>query len=375
MTASFDIPSTARSGAPASGGPGGALPPVLAQAATLRAAIAAAGAPAALAEAAAAIPRLADLAIDRAGGGDVGAITALISELNDEVTVRAVQLVAAETGADLERACWLAFGSQARGEQTLITDQDNGLVFEADDAERDRAAWLAFGERVNHLLADCGYPLCPGRVMAGQPPCCLTAGEWQRRFEHWMAHGSGNDLLAARIYFDLRPLAGNRALAAPLQALLRSPAASVPRFLKQMAEIVLCNHVPLTWWGGTRTARHEGRRVFDLKMSGTALFVDAARLWALAHATGQPGTVPRLRAAADALRVPARELDGWLDAFDALQRLRLQVQRRRRGEADIEQRCWADWDELDEEQRRTLNRSLRTARWLQQRIALDYRRT
>jgi len=300
------------------------------------------------------------------------ATTALISSLNDEVTRRVVHAVAAQMGVDLAQACWLCFGSQARGEQTIATDQDNGLVFAGDDGQAERPRWMAFGQRVNEALAACGYPLCQGRVMAGQPLCCLTAGEWCRRFEHWMAHGGGNDLFAARIYFDLRPLAGHLLLAQPLLDMLVSPAASVPRFIKQMAEIVLCNHVPLNWLGGIVTSKREGRAMFDLKMSGTALFVDAARLWALAHRIAAPGTVPRLQAAARALHVPPAELAGWLRGFDQLQRLRLQVQSKRHDDADSEERTWVEWEGLDAAQRQSLKQALRAAREVQQRITLDY---
>jgi len=309
------------------------------------------------------------------GPADVAALTAGISHLNDEVTRRVVQFVATESGVDLGQACWLAFGSQARGEQTLLTDQDNGLVFAAEgeaEAQARRPAWQAFGQRVNEALARCGYPLCDGRVMAGQPLCCLSPEEWCRRFEHWLAHGDGNDLFAARIYFDLRPLAGHMALARPLVELLRSPAAAVPRFVKQMADIVLCNHVPLNWLGQVVTTEHEGQPMFDLKMSGTALFVDAGRLWALAHRLAEVGTVPRLHAAARAMRVPAHEAESWAAGFQTLQRLRLDAQRRRLAEPAAPQRAWVRWSDLDVEARRALKQALRAARLVQQRIELDY---
>jgi CBS domain-containing protein len=342
-------------------------------AAGLTAAIARAQAPEQLAGIAAAIGTLAG--DELAAGRDVQATTTMISALNDAATVRVVELAAAEMDIDLDRACWLVFGSQARGEQTIATDQDNGLVFAAArDADAERPRWMAFGQRVNDALARCGYPLCEGRIMAGQPLCCLTADEWCRRFEHWMAHGSGNDLLAARIYFDLRALAGKTALAQPLLELLRSPAAAVPRFAKQMAEVVLCNHVPLNWFGGVVTTQRHDRAMFDLKMNGTALFVDAARLWALAGSIADTGTVPRLRAAAAQLRVPEAELADWVDGFLQLQRLRLLSQRRRGEAADPEERTWVAWDDLDAAQRVQLKRALRAARWVQQRVELDYRR-
>jgi CBS domain-containing protein len=319
------------------------------------------------------------------GSTDVRGATTCISALNDVVTDRVVRACAAQCGIDLARACWLAFGSQARGEQTLVSDQDNGLVFigepglGADAREAERQRWMAFGARANEALARCGQALCSGRVMAGQRLCCLTPEEWCLRFEHWMAHGSSNDLLAARIYFDLRPIVGNLALADPLRAVLRSPAARVPRFLKQMAEIALCNHPPLNWLGRVVTVRREQRAMFDLKMSGSAMFVDAARLWALAFGIEDAGTVPRLRAAAASLRIPNAELEQWLEGFLTLQRLRLQVQRARAAAGvgaafDVEERSFADWDQLDQAQRGALKRALVAARWMQQRIALDYRR-
>jgi len=308
---------------------------------------------------------------------DAGAATAAISAINDAVNIRAVQGVAAEMALDLRRACWLVFGSQARGEQTLLTDQDNGLVFEAasaTDADRQRAQWLAFGQRVNEVLARCGYPLCEGLVMAGQPLCCLSTEEWLARLSHWMAHGDGNDLFAARIYFDLRPLTGNVALAQPLVQRLRSEAAAVPRFIKQMADAVLCKAVPLGWLGHVATVQHQGRAVFDLKMNGTALFVDPARLWALAHRLPELRTADRLRAAAAALGVPGAELQQWIEGFETLQRLRLRMQGMHLGEGDPTERTRARWEELGAEQRDELKRALRAARLVRQRVELDYRR-
>lgn len=345
----------------------------------LREEIAAAHGIDALAEAAAAIPRTAAVLLGDETGGGLGPsdLTACISALNDDVTVRVVHAVAAEMAVDLGQACWLAFGSQARAEQTLRTDQDNGLVFAAAseaEAEARRPGWLTFGRRVNEVLAGCGYPLCDGGVMAGQPLCCLSPDEWCRRIRHWLAHGDGNDLFAARIYFDLRPLAGNRALALPLVELLRSPAAALPRFIKQMADIVLCHHVPLNWLGQVVTSEQAGQPAFDLKLSGTVFFVDAARLWALAHRLPEVGTVARLHAAARALRVPDREAGQWVAGFEALQGLRLRAQRAHMGPTAAApwQRAWVPWAEFDEAARRELKSALRAARVVQQRIELDY---
>ncbi|MBL8286950.1 MAG: hypothetical protein JNL85_03115 [Rubrivivax sp.] len=330
-----------------------------------------------LAARAAELPRQAlDLLGDgAAAAADVPELTQAISDLTDRVTTCAVRIVAREMGMDLGRACWLAFGSQARSEQTWLTDQDNGLVFEAASdaaAAAERPAWMAFGQRVNEALARCGYPLCEGRVMAGQPLCCLSPDEWSRRFEHWMAHGDGNDLFAARIYFDLRPVCGNIALARRLQDLVRSEAAAVPRFIRQLAEVVLRRPAPLGLFGRVLTQDRGGERVFDLKLSGSALFVDAGRLWALAHRLGEVGTEGRLRAAARALRVPAGEAAAWVAGFRTLQQLRLRAQGRRLATAQTAARAWVPWRELDADARQSLRGALRAARLVQQRMTLDY---
>lgn len=304
-------------------------------------------------------------------GVQARALTELVSHLNDLLTERLVRQVAERRGMDLTQACWLAFGSEGRGEQTVATDQDNGLVFSG-DAETDRPRWLDFAREVNEALDSCGYPLCKGGVMAGNPACCLTVAEWQQRFAHWIEHGAPEDLLNASIYFDLRPLCGNLELARPLAGMAAREAARVPRFLKQMADNALRSRVPLNWRGSIETEDRGEGRWLDVKLHGTALFVDAARLFALAAGLPALGTRARLLAAAPALHVPAQEAEAWVAAFEFLQMLRLQVQI---GDAVVPaQPNHVDVASLNDIDRRMLKEAMRIARRLQQRIELDYRR-
>jgi len=305
-------------------------------------------------------------------------LTELISHLNDVLTQRLVVLVAQRRGLDLERACWIAFGSEGRGEQTISTDQDNGLVFASDEPERDRTQWLEFAREVNEALDTCGYPLCKGNVMASNPECCLTPAEWALRFERWMEHGAPQDLLNASIYFDLRPVAGRAELAAPLRALLGERAPRLPRFMKQLALNALEHRAPLNWRGAIDVRQVAGRDVIDLKLQGTAIFVDVARLYALAHGVPATGTRARLEAAGQALGVEPQESEAWVGAFEFLQLLRLQVQleagsREAVGAPDGNANL-VDVAALNDIDRRMLKESLRIARRLQQRMELDYQR-
>jgi CBS domain-containing protein len=296
-------------------------------------------------------------------------LTRIISRLNDALTVRLLELVAARHLVDLRRACWLAAGSEGREEQTIATDQDNGLVFQGDAPASDRAAWLAFAREVNLALDACGYPLCRGNIMASNPRWCLTPQEWREQFEAWIGRGEPQDLLEASAWLDFRPLAGNPELAASFRPLVREAIARHPRFLRLLAESMLERRAPLDWLGGIGTVDRDGRRMLDIKLNGTMIYVDAARLYALAHQVDAVGTRARLEGAAHRMGVPLREAEGWVGGFEYLQMLRLRGQIQQRATPNL-----IDVDALNDIDRRVLKESLRIARRLQQRVEMDFLR-
>jgi CBS domain-containing protein len=308
-------------------------------------------------------------------GQGVGArqVTHLISRLNDAVVARMLQNAAGDRHLDLTQACWLAFGSHGRCEQTMVTDQDNGLIFNSENPSRDRERWLELARCVNEGLSACGYTPCGGQVMAGNPACCLTVAEWCDRFAGWIEHGAPHDLMEACIYFDLRPVAGHLQLAQPLKEMVTRQPGSVPRFLKQMAGNALRDDVPLSWLGAIETYKMAGRAMFDLKHHGTMPFVDAARLYALVYGIEYTDTRRRFEAIAHQLKVPGQESEAWVRGFEYLQLLRLQTQAAC-GTQPCENANVIDVGSLNDIDRRMLKESLRVARRLQQRMQLDYGR-
>lgn len=297
-------------------------------------------------------------------------LTALVSHLNDVLTQRLLELLAPQHGIALEGVCWLALGSEGRSEQTVATDQDNALILPDGTSAEERARALAFGRSVNLALAECGYPLCRGGVMAGEPDCCLTLREWRVRFSQWIEHGAPQDLLNASIYFDLRPLAGDAGLAERLHEEVLESARRTPRFLKQMALNALAHGAPLNWLGGIDTAE-DG--TVDLKLQGTAIFVDAARIYSLAHGVAATNTRERLEAVGARLGLSPSEYEAWVGGFEFLQMLRLRIQLEGEGEggAHPNRAAPAALNDID---RRILKESFRLARLLQQRLRLDYER-
>jgi len=265
------------------------------------------------------------------------------------------------------RFCWLAFGSEGRNEQTLATDQDNGLVLE-DDA--DAARFLAFAGEVNQALDRSGFPLCKGGVMAGNPRWCLTRTQWRATFGNWINNPLPEALLNAAIFFDLRAVAGEPQFAYQLRDDILERAAANPAFLRAMAGNALQGRPPLGLLGGFETAADgKFRGTLDLK-AGSRLFVDAARVWALARRLPQTGTAERLGAAALAGALPVEESAAAADAFRFIQAFRLRHQFFDQPRAGAENRI--DPESLNTVDRRILKEAFHLGGRLQQRLKLDF---
>ena len=158
-----------------------------------------------------------------AEGGAAEGLTQMISTLNDHLTVRLIELTKQDFQLPKVAWAWIAFGSEGRYEQTLSTDQDNGIVFAAspEQAEATRQAFLPFALEVNKRLDTLGFPLCKGNVMASNPQLCLSLDEWQQRYNGWLRSNSPQALLDSTIYFDFRPIYGDESLTDELSEWLR----------------------------------------------------------------------------------------------------------------------------------------------------------
>jgi CBS domain-containing protein len=306
-----------------------------------------------------------------AQGSATGPLTAFVSSLIDLLTERIVELEFATAGIELDRVCWIVMGSEGRGEQTLATDQDNGLIFQVStelDLESTRSRLTPVCQRINRALDRAGYKLCSGNIMAGNPTWCLSPQEWRARFARWIDSGSPDALLHGSIFFDLRPLAANRALGRDLRQWMLEAVPQNRRFLHQMAVNALGNHPPVGLFGRLRPAADGS---IDLKINGASAFVDAARIFSLASGIDETRTETRLRASGRSLGIASHEIEAWISAFYCIQRQRLKRQAScldagREPDNKIEPGRLNDFD------RQMLLIACRQALGVQKRLALDF---
>jgi len=329
---------------------------------------------------AAEVRRLATLLIEQ--GTAPEPLTLFISVLNDRLTQRVIEVARKRHDLDRIRWAWLAFGSEGRFEQTFSTDQDNGLIFapyEASDTEAARRRLVRFARDVNEALDACGFPLCEGNIMASNPALCLTADEWRAKIDRWLAATVPQAILDAAICFDLRAIHGDASLADSLSGWIADRVRGQPAFLRHLAQAATRVRPSLGFFGAFQLDESAGAgHTINLKANGVRIFVDAARVMALAHGRRETSTAARLRAVREARGESSSETEALIDAFFFIQSLRLARQAsepqglpgKRSAEEDYANRI--NPDELNTFERAALKESFRLGRRLQRRLELDY---
>ena len=204
-------------------------------------------------------------------------------------------------------------------EQTLLTDQDNALVF-ADEGLASRAWYEALAERVVADLRTAGFPECPGGYMATR--WCGPLREWVERFRAWLVEPQPQALVDAAIFFDHRRAAGGLDVA-PLQEVV-ADATDLPVFLRAMAEQALRFHPPPALLLRVRGASG----TVDLKKHGLAPVAFLARCYALEIGSAERNTLARLEAAERGGRMDPELRESVAEAYRFLLGLRLRLQLR-----------------------------------------------
>ena len=245
-------------------------------------------------------------------------IAAVISREIGAMTHRAAVLAEARMMSSGQGVppCAYAFvvlGSAGRGESLLAMDQDNAIVFAYGEPNDLEDRWFAaLGTHVADILHEVGVPYCSGGVMAKNASWRGSLPVWRKRVRQWIGRSHPQDLLSVDIFFDLRGVHGDGALADTLWREGLDCAAGEAAFAKLLADTAGAVAPGLNWFGRFKT---DGGRV-DLKKAGLFGIVSTARALALRHYVTERATSARL-AAIKALHLGAEgDLEALIDAQD-----------------------------------------------------------
>ena len=310
-----------------------------------------------------------------AHGASSTQITHIITLLNDHTVCRVIELTLAEKGDPGVPFSWLCFGSEGRREQTLYTDQDNGILFEAKDAVEAadfRGRLLPLAQHINQSLALCGFSLCKGNIMAGNPELCLSRVEWARRFGAFIREATPENLLGSSIYFDLRVVWGEERGCEQLRQGILDQVADNRLFQRMLAENALLRRPPVGRFREFVLTRKNGEKAtLDLKVQGLTPFVDGARLLALANGIHANNTLERLRQLVDKAVIEPLDGAAYEEAYHFIQQTRMQ-QHQLQTRENLPYSNRVDPDSLNHLDRRILRESLRQAQRLQSSLSLRY---
>jgi CBS domain-containing protein len=183
------------------------------------------------------------------------------------------------------RFTWLFLGSQARGEQLLMTDQDHALVFEnvpEHKFEQTKAYFLELGKKLSQALEKIGFEWCLADMMASNPEYCLPLKAWEQKFEKWIKSPTEKSVLFCNIFFDFKKVYGDESLENQLREKVFQLLKNDDKFFAYLASDALKNPAPLSFFGKF-VVEDDGahKDEFDIKARAIMPLVDAARVLAL----------------------------------------------------------------------------------------------
>ncbi|MBU1106667.1 MAG: cache domain-containing protein [Candidatus Riflebacteria bacterium] len=273
------------------------------------------------------VPELVNVMVQN--GARTSHINRFISMIADMVLERAGQLVLAQLEPPPVPFAFIMTGSEARQEQTLCTDQDNGIIFAdvpAESLQKTQEYFLNLGERVCTLLNSAGYSFCKGFIMAKTPKWCQPLSTWKQYFLKWATKLEPQDLMEAKIFFDLRCAFGETKLVNDLWESFTATLPENPRFFVLLALDVLQFQPPIGLFGNFLLESNAGKEdTLNIKAAMVRI-VDFARIYALKHGIRARGTFDRLRELMDMGILTKRSNQELTEAYGFLMRMRIQHQ-------------------------------------------------
>jgi CBS domain-containing protein len=246
---------------------------------------------------------------------DAPSVTRVLTVLHDTLTARFLELAMERLGEPPVPFAWLAFGSAARSELTVASDQDNGLAYEDTDDPRAPDYFRDLARAVNAGIESCGLPADPHGVLARRAEWRMSLSRWRAVFEDCLDGKDLDRLARASVAFDYRQIAGELYVDKVLTDVLRQ----VPEhkgFLSGLVKLGTKVRPPLSFRG-----RLEGS--IDIKKNGLVPIQNLARYYAFASGITAASTLERLIAVRDVQGEDVESERVLREAFVAMQHLQL----------------------------------------------------
>lgn len=260
-------------------------------------------------------------------GGRAHQVSRILTAISDGVTRRLIDMAVDELGPPPASFAWLGFGSQGRGEQLLGADQDNGLLLSDSVKEEHGDYFETLAHRVCDGLDACGFPYCPGKIMATTDQWRQPLAGWKNTVDSWTKTPTKDAVMRVSIFFDLRCIYGDEDLTNALQDHMLERCDNNSIFIAALAENVLDAPAPLGLFRQFVVERSgEHRSELNLKLRAVAIIVDIARIHALANGTKAINTYARFKDLMNQKVLAASDARNLQDAWNVIMQIRCEHQ-------------------------------------------------
>jgi CBS domain-containing protein len=230
----------------------------------------------------------------------------------------------------------MIMGSEGRGEQTVRTDQDNGLLLDGPVPE---AELTEFREAFSAALASFGFPPCPGNVMVRNPLWSQPLEGLVRQLRLWIMERTPEAAMNLAIFFDAVAVTGRAGLLAEAKQAMADAMRGERALIARFANLVETFETPALGVLSTLMERvGVGSDAIDIKKAGIFPIVHGMRAMAMDRGIMVTSTAGRIETLVEAGAFTAqfgRELLSALRVFMEY-RLRAQLEAVQRGALEQE---------------------------------------
>lgn len=298
--------------------------------------------------------------------GDLYGINKLTSLLSDTITRRLLNLAEAELGRPPVSYAFITMGSEGREEQSLVTDQDNAIIFKDSSPEEMpgiQEYFLRLGKRVSEGLNAIGYQYCKGGIMAGNIKWCKSFSQWKQQFTHWISDANPQDLLELKISFDFRAVSGEADFENQLRGHITRLLSGNNAFFVYLSESVASFELPESM------AKLKGP--IDSKLLLLPV-VDFARLYSLKHSLPELNTIRRIELLYKKGLLARPLYLNLIYAYDAITRMRLKHQAAGYAAGQKPDNIFA-LSEISDIQQVVIKKYIELIREIKDKLSLDFR--
>lgn len=220
----------------------------------------------------------------------VEVIAEITSDLNRGLFAKTFDLIAPPSIK--ANGCLLVMGSEGRGEQTVRTDQDNGLLLTAPVPQEDLDQ---FRTEFTLALERFGFPICPGNIMVRNPVWSQTVDSFIAQLKNWVLTPDDFSAMNLGVFFDAVAVAGNPSLVQSAKSamceMMLGETAYLARFAKAIDQFEDASAGVLSSFMATVGV---GSNAVHIKKSGTFPLVHGVRVLSIHERIEATSTADRI---------------------------------------------------------------------------------